>query len=148
MELADILFCNFSQEHHSPVSPKKGKKSKHPKPPKDHRNSPLLSRQIIAAAAAAKKLDSTEAPEFQSPVNVEPSSPLRIKRRNWATKELLTRSCSVDGLDDLAGEKESKRKSHHAPEFNIRRCSTEVNEESRTSASVAERGEAFPPSFP
>lgn len=88
---------------------------------------PVISRPI--AALAASKFDTDSHELSQQAVRIS-SSPLRIRRSEWAWKERMQRSCSVDALNEIDTEEEEEEEevtSPGTPDIKIRRCSTEVS---------------------
>lgn len=138
-----LLFLALNlKEESAAVSPKKGKKSKGQKTAKDHKGSPLVSHHIIAAVAAStSRFDSSNQSQELSKCMRISSSPLKIKQENWAQKERLQRSCSLDALNVIESPVVGAQTGHDGnggggggdddggdtPEVRIRRCSTEAS---------------------
>ena len=115
------------------VALKKGKKHRKSKerqesPLLTHRQeskaSPLVSQRIAIAASVTTKLDSNEAHELSKDIKVDLPS-LRSKQADWAVRGRLQRSCSVDDLNPLGDDKETKPKSENISV--PRRFSTEAS---------------------
>lgn len=102
---------------------------------------PVISRPIIVPG----KLDSNEIQDLsQLAVKIE-SSPITMKRMDWAQKQRLQRSCSVDALDEMdnydeeilspntprtpgtPGTPGTPDSTPGTPEIHLRRCSTEAS---------------------
>lgn len=118
--LINLQHQDLLKKKKKPSKVKERKSSaKSPKP-----SSPLISRPI--AALAASKFNSNDAHELSQVVKIS-SSPLRIRRREWADKQRVQRSCSLDALDMIGAKEEQEVTSSHTPDIKIRRCSTEAS---------------------
>lgn len=119
-------FVHLNLQHQDSLKKKKKvkerRKSPSPKSPKP--SLPVISRPI--AALAASKFNTNDAHNLSQAVKIS-SSPLRIRRTEWADKQKMQRSCSVDALNEIDAEEEQEVTSPGTPEIKIRRCSTEAS---------------------